>query len=116
MTLATTAGGRATRRDRFGGGWELPCRIGGMRRQDVIQDQRTAKWTANARRLADTHGHARALLAPVEAIEAQAGALLLLHGMQEARGSSPLSSTFSQVKCLLRSSEMTFERLQPSKL
>jgi hypothetical protein len=35
--------------------------------------------------------------------------------MQEARGSNPLSSTFPQVKRILRSSEMTFECLQPSK-
>jgi hypothetical protein len=34
-------------------------------------------------------------------MEAQAGALLLLHGMQEARGSTPLSSTFPQVKRML---------------
>ena len=30
-------------------------------RQDVIKDQWTAKWTANAHRLAGTHRHSRAL-------------------------------------------------------
>ena len=49
-------------------------------------------------------------------METQAGALLLLHGMQEVRGSTPLSSTFPQFKRQLRSSETIFERLQPSKL
>jgi hypothetical protein len=34
-------------------------------------------------------------------MEAQAGALLLLHGMQEVRGSTPLSSTFLQVNGML---------------
>ena len=35
--------------------------------------------------------------------------------MQEARGSTPLSSTFSQVKGILRALELALERLQPSK-
>jgi hypothetical protein len=39
-----------------------------------------------------------------------------LHGMQEARGSSPLSSTFPQVKASCEASELIFERLQSSKL
>jgi hypothetical protein len=63
-----------------------------------------------------THRHSWVQEAQVGAIEAQAGALLLLHGMQEVRGSTPLSSTFPQVKGRLRSSKMIFERLQPSKL
>ena len=80
-----------------GGGLELPRQASGMHRQDVIRDRRTAKWTANAHRLAGTHGHSWVQEGQVGAIEAQAGALLLLHGMQEVRGSTPLSSTFSQV-------------------
>jgi hypothetical protein len=41
---------------------------------------------------------------------------LYCNGMQEARGSTPLSSTFPQVKRQLRSSEMIFECLQPGNL
>ena len=52
-------------------------------------------------RLAGTHGHFGALVSQVEAIDALAGRSLELHGMQEVRGSNPLSSTFSQVKGLL---------------
>ena len=91
--------GRASRS--FGGGLELPRQASGMHRQDVIRDRRTAKWTANAHRLAGTHGHSWVQEGQVAAIEAQAGALLLLHGMQEVRGSTPLSSTFSQVNGML---------------
>ena len=67
----------------------------------VITDQRTAKWTAITDRLAGTHGHFGALVSQVEAIDALAGRSLELHGMQEVRGSNPLSSTFSQVKGVL---------------
>ena len=63
-----------------------------------------------------THGHAIALKAQAGAAGALAGRLRELHGMQEARGSSPLSSTFSQVKGILRSWKIAPERLQPSKL
>ena len=59
----------------------------------VITDQRTAKWTAITDRLAGTHGHFRALSSQAEATDSLAGRSLDLHGMQEARGSSPLSST-----------------------
>jgi hypothetical protein len=59
----------------------------------VDNDQRTAKWTANTDRLAGTHRPISALGSQVSAIAAQAGVLPDLHGMQEARGSSPLSST-----------------------
>jgi hypothetical protein len=38
------------------------------------------------------------------------------HGMQEVRGSNPLSSTFPQFKGMLRAWKMISERLQPSKL
>ena len=52
-------------------------------------------------RLAGTHGHFGALVSQVEAIDALAGRSLELHGMQEVRGSNPLSSTFPQIKGLL---------------
>ena len=39
-----------------------------------------------------------------------------LHGMQEVRGSNPLSSTFPQFRGMFRSWKITSERLQPSKL
>ena len=67
----------------------------------MIKDPGTAKWTAIARTLAGTHGHKGALTLQVSATNALAGELLDLHGMQEARGSSPLSSTFAQVKGLV---------------
>jgi hypothetical protein len=54
---------------------------------------RTAKWTAIAGRLAGTHGHFRVLFSQVWPADALAGNSRELHGMQEARGSSPLSST-----------------------
>ena len=60
-------------------------------------DQRTAKWTAITDRLAGTHGHIEALGSQVEAADALAGRSLELHGMQEVRGSNPLSSTFPQL-------------------
>jgi hypothetical protein len=61
----------------------------------VITGQRTAKWTAITDRLAGTHGHFRALSSQVGVTNALADGVLYLHGMQEARGSSPLSSTRS---------------------
>jgi hypothetical protein len=64
-------------------------------------DQRTAKWTAITDRLADTHGHFGALASQVEATDALAGEPPELQGMQEVRGSNPLSSTFPQVKGML---------------
>jgi hypothetical protein len=67
----------------------------------LIKHGRTAKWTAIARRLAGTHGHTGALIPQLEAAEALAGESLDMHGMQEARGSSPLSSTFPQLKGML---------------
>jgi hypothetical protein len=45
---------------------------------------------------ASTHGHAGALDQQVEAFATPADRPPDLHGMQEARGSSPLSSTFRQ--------------------
>jgi hypothetical protein len=65
------------------------------------KDRRTAKWTAITDRLAGTYGHFRALFSQAEATGALADESPDLHGMQEARGSSPLSSTFSQVKRML---------------
>jgi hypothetical protein len=64
-------------------------------------DQRTAKWTAIADTLAGTYGHFRALFSQAEAIGALADELLDLHGMQEVRGSNPLSSTFPQLRRML---------------
>jgi hypothetical protein len=58
---------------------------------------------AIARTLAGTHRRTGALSPQVDATNALAGGLSDLHGMQEARGSSPLSSTFPQVKVTLRS-------------
>jgi len=82
----------------------------------VIAAQRTAKWTAITDRRPGTYRHSGALDSQVEATHALAGGLPDLHGMQEARGSSPLSSTFQQVKGMLRAWKITSERLQPSKL
>src|SRR5262245_25187281 len=67
------------------------------------EGHRTAKWTAIADRLAGTHRHIGALSSQVSVADALAGELPDLHGMQGARGSSPLSSTFTQVRSLLRS-------------
>jgi hypothetical protein len=57
------------------------------------QHQRTAKWTAIADRLAGTPGHTGALIPQVKDVAALVDGSHELHGMQEARGSSPLSST-----------------------
>ena len=66
-------------------------------------DERTAKWTAITDRLAGTHGHFKALGSQVEPADALAGRSLELHGMQEVRGSNPLSSTFPQFGGMFRS-------------
>jgi hypothetical protein len=66
-----------------------------------MTDERTAEWTAIVRRPRGTHGHTVALSQQVVATDVLAGGLLDLHGMQEARGSSPLSSTFPQVEGML---------------
>jgi len=58
---------------------------------DHGRGQRTAKWTAITRRLTGTHRHAGALSSQADATNAQDGELFDLHGMQEARGSSPLA-------------------------
>ena len=57
--------------------------------------------TAITGRPAGTHGHFGALVSQVEAADPLAGRSLELHGMQEVRGSNPLSSTFPQVKGML---------------
>jgi len=64
----------------------------------MITDHRTAKWTAITDRLAGTHRHTGALSPQAGAADALAGGLPDLHGMQEARGSSPLSSTLSSTR------------------
>jgi hypothetical protein len=56
-------------------------------------DWRTAKWIAIAHRLMGTQGHARAQKAQAGATDALADRLRELHGMQEARGSSPDQSS-----------------------
>ena len=49
----------------------------------------------------------------VEPRQATCNHWLDLHGMQEVRGSNSLSSTFPQVKGMLRSLKRLLERLQP---
>ena len=71
--------------------------VGGLEHPG-IKHQRTAKWAAITCGLAGTPGHTGALIPQVKDADALVGGLLDLHGMQEARGSSPLSSTFPQVK------------------
>ena len=76
--------------------------------------QRTAKWTAITDRLAGTHGHTGSLSSQVEATDALAGGSLDLHGMQEARGSSPLSSTGQRTKARPSSSAVSRSGSQPA--
>jgi len=83
-----------------GSGWAATVirqRIRGLE-LSASKDQRTAKWTAITGGLAGTHGHNNALNSQVGATAALARRLLDLHGMQEVRGSNPLSYTFPQFK------------------
>jgi hypothetical protein len=59
----------------------------------VESDHWTAKRTAIAHALTDTHRHMRTLAPQVEVFYALVHRPSDLHGMQEVRGSNPLSST-----------------------
>ena len=90
-----------------GSGWAATVtrqRIRGLE-LSASKDRRTAKWTAITGGLAGTHGHTNALSSQVGATAALARRLLDLHGMQEVRGSNPLSST--------RQNVLIFDRLDP---
>ena len=77
-------------------GWAAAVTRQGIRGLELptSKDRRTAKWTAITGGLAGTHGHTNALSSQVGATAALVSRLPDLHGMQEVRGSNPLSSTF----------------------